>query len=385
MPRRACLIINADDLGYSDERDDGIVRKTYVCKTFGVGYSLLGALQIEGHTNGLITSASGMANGCSLPRALAKAHKAGLPVGLHLNFTEGCPVAPPDSVPSLLNDGFLRGKFSFRQALAQGLVRPGEMEVEARAQVLAFIAAHPSGAPPTHWDGHQHIQVLPDVLHAVLPVMASFGVWRTRIPRCVEDLSTVPKARKEFYEQVAAAAEEAVRILASYKPATSAVQPAPSFCAPAVFIGYSTMGCDMAIPGRVRAALQSAQEALERQAQGPGDSGNALVRGVMDCSTVEWMVHPGHPTLPRTVHVSDARAAEAGEHDGVRERGESGEVALQPAGCGDGPDKFSMSDERELELQCLLDKSGELRLWLTQQGFSLADYRQVQQHTIAPA
>ncbi len=47
--------------------------------------------------------------------ALATQHR--IPIGLHLNVTEGQPVSPVEMVPSLLSRGVFRGKFGFFEAL----------------------------------------------------------------------------------------------------------------------------------------------------------------------------------------------------------------------------------------------------------------------------
>src|SRR5262245_40796711 len=82
------LIVNADDFGL----------------TAGVNRAI-----IEGHTRGAITSATLMANMPAFDAAvrLAKDHPS-LGVGLHINITQGRPVADASRVSSLIND---RGEF----------------------------------------------------------------------------------------------------------------------------------------------------------------------------------------------------------------------------------------------------------------------------------
>src|SRR5579871_2214342 len=84
------LIVNADDLGWSDGVNRGIA---------------------EGHRNGIVTSASLLANGVAFASALELARATrGLGVGVHLNLSDGPPCADPESVPSLLgSDGELAG------------------------------------------------------------------------------------------------------------------------------------------------------------------------------------------------------------------------------------------------------------------------------------
>ena len=64
------LIINADDLGYSKHRDNGI----FAC-----------------FENSSISAASLIVNGPTSEAATERAKKLGLCLGLHLNLTEGSP------------------------------------------------------------------------------------------------------------------------------------------------------------------------------------------------------------------------------------------------------------------------------------------------------
>src|SRR6266478_9087095 len=84
------LIVNADDLGWTDGVNRGIV---------------------EAFHRGIVTSTSLLANGGAFAGAVEAARSApGLGVGLHLNLSDGLPVANPESVASLLNrDGEFSG------------------------------------------------------------------------------------------------------------------------------------------------------------------------------------------------------------------------------------------------------------------------------------
>ena len=77
------LIVNADDLGWTDGVNRGIV---------------------EAHRRGLVTSATLLANGNAYEGALeAVRQNPQLGVGVHLNLGDGRPVAPADDVRGLLN------------------------------------------------------------------------------------------------------------------------------------------------------------------------------------------------------------------------------------------------------------------------------------------
>jgi len=77
------LIVNADDLGWTAGVNRGIA---------------------EAHRNGIVTSASLLANGRAFEEAVEFARATrDLGVGVHLNLSDGPPVAPREAVPSLLN------------------------------------------------------------------------------------------------------------------------------------------------------------------------------------------------------------------------------------------------------------------------------------------
>src|SRR5437588_2883523 len=78
------LIVNADDLGWTE----------------GVNRGILEAFQ-----GGIVTSGSLLANGVAFAEAVKAAKSApGLGVGVHLNLSDGAPVADPETVVSLSND-----------------------------------------------------------------------------------------------------------------------------------------------------------------------------------------------------------------------------------------------------------------------------------------
>ena len=76
------LIVNADDLGWTDGVNRGIV---------------------EAFRHGIVTSASLLANGAAFAGGVEAARSApGLGVGIHLNLSDGPPVAEPATVASLI-------------------------------------------------------------------------------------------------------------------------------------------------------------------------------------------------------------------------------------------------------------------------------------------
>ncbi|HVV49507.1 MAG TPA: ChbG/HpnK family deacetylase [Polyangia bacterium] len=122
---------------------------------------------LRAHREGIVTSTSLLGNAPDLPAV--KALLAGAPalgVGVHLVLCGGRPVAPPDSVRSLLGpDGAFhaRGQ-SFIAALVRGRVAPAEIERELDAQVTRVREA---GIAVDHLDTHHHLGFLPAVGRAV--------------------------------------------------------------------------------------------------------------------------------------------------------------------------------------------------------------------------
>ena len=161
-PKRRILIINADDLGYSQARDMGIFL----------------AFQ-----NGCVTSASLIVNGFTSNTAAKEAIRLGLPLGLHLNLTEGEPIAK--SVHSIVvrngDVSVFRGKLGFRIACEKGQVEENEVEAEILAQIHEFKRLT-SGKTPTHVDGHQHCHLLSFTREIFAKTLKTAGIFRTRLP-----------------------------------------------------------------------------------------------------------------------------------------------------------------------------------------------------------
>jgi hopanoid biosynthesis associated protein HpnK len=156
------LIVNADDFGL----------------TSGVNRAI-----IEGHTSGAITSATLMANMPAFDAAvrLAKDHPS-LGVGLHINITQGRPVAGASQVGSLLND---RGEFwgtsgAILKRMLAGRFKIEEVITELRAQIEKALNA---GLRLTHVDSHKHTHALPQICDAIISTIKEYGINAIRAPR----------------------------------------------------------------------------------------------------------------------------------------------------------------------------------------------------------
>jgi hopanoid biosynthesis associated protein HpnK len=154
------LIVNADDLGWTEGVNRGIV---------------------EAFHHGIVTSASLLANGAAFAGGVKAARSApGLGVGMHLNLSDGPPVADAESVMTLLNDD---GEFAGGpESLLLKRVRRGlalqEVEQEWDAQIQKVRDA---GIQPTHIDGHKHVHMLPGLFEIALRLAKKHGIGAIRV------------------------------------------------------------------------------------------------------------------------------------------------------------------------------------------------------------
>lgn len=154
------LIVNADDLGWTEGVNRGIA---------------------EAHGNGIVTSASLLANGAAFSSAVELARKTpGLGVGVHLNLSDGEPAAPAKFVRHLLNErGKLEGKpESLLLRLARRSVSLEEVEREWEAQIGKVRDA---GIELTHLDGHRHVHMLPGLFEIALRLAKRHGIAAIRV------------------------------------------------------------------------------------------------------------------------------------------------------------------------------------------------------------
>jgi predicted glycoside hydrolase/deacetylase ChbG (UPF0249 family) len=154
------LIVNADDLGWTEGVNRGIA---------------------EAHRNGIVTSASLLANGAAFESGVELARTMpALGVGVHLNLSDGEPVAPRELVTSLLNErGELEGRpesLLLRLARRSVLLEEVEREWDAQIQKVRDFEIQ-----PTHLDGHRHVQMLPGLFEIALRLAKRHGIAAVRI------------------------------------------------------------------------------------------------------------------------------------------------------------------------------------------------------------
>jgi len=154
------LIVNADDLGWTEGVNRGIA---------------------EAHRNGIVTSASLLANGRAFAGGVELAGAMpGLRVGVHLNLSEGESVAAREQVKSLVNEaGMLAGG---PESLLLRLARRGLLLEEAEREWDAQIRkVRGAGIQPTHLDGHKHVHMLPGLFEIALRLAKRHGIGAVRV------------------------------------------------------------------------------------------------------------------------------------------------------------------------------------------------------------
>ncbi|XP_061673611.1 carbohydrate deacetylase isoform X2 [Syngnathoides biaculeatus] len=233
--------------------------------------------------------------------------KHNIPIGLHANLTEGIPVCQSlRQASTLINEaGFFRGKIGFRQALGRYQLSMEQVALELREQIRLFREL--TGHLPHHMDGHQHVHILQEVREVFAQVLFDHKIPYTRVPvePGLHSCQWLPTHLQRFYAQVEKDALEAIPVFRRY-----------GIRWPEVYLGLTTVGQNMSV-SNLQWALN---HALSRSFCGISSSETQVI-------TAELMVHPGYPSHP------------------------------QKGGCGEGPDDFSQSDDRQHELSVLTDLS----------------------------
>lgn len=155
------LIVNADDFGMAESVNQGIS---------------------AAHTDGILTSASLLANGPAFRDATNLARQLPrLSVGLHVNLSQGKPISPVRQISTLVNAG---GKlhlapFPLWLGMITRRVRLEHIQCEINAQIRKLFD---SGITPTHLDGHLHVHVLPQIFPLLTALAREFDIPYVRCP-----------------------------------------------------------------------------------------------------------------------------------------------------------------------------------------------------------
>ncbi len=228
------LVINADDLGFSDGVNRGI---------------------FQAYDDGVVTSASLMVGLPGWDDALRRVRVAPfIGIGLHLNVLVGEPLT---DAPSLIDQG--TGRFLSLAALAgravTGRIVEREVRDECEAQLSRLLDA---GVRVTHIDSHRHPHALPGLWRPVVEVARDHRIPVVRVP--IEPAWVNPGDWRATIKKLALRASHVV-----------AARGSPTVAGPRHFYGVSLQG----------------GTCLRRR----------LLRLIdrMPDGTAEIMVHPGYP------------------------------------------------------------------------------------------
>ena len=233
------LIINADDFGWSEEVNAGI---------------------IETHRQGVVTSTTLMTTMPGAEDAITRLR--GCPelgVGIHLTLTAGVAVSGDESVREALGPG---GRFASSTLRLLGRARTsGRWRRAAEAELSAQVQwALEHGVKPDHLDSHKHFHVVKPFPEMVVRVAKRFGIRLVR--------NTCERKRVRL-GHVGAAARVRRRLLLHWGKRAAQVFEEASLVQPETLFGVEDTG---------RPSLERARVFL----------------GGCSADRVEWMVHPGN-------------------------------------------------------------------------------------------
>lgn len=159
------LIVNADDFGL----------------TSGVNRAIA-----EAHRDGIVSSATLMANGAAFADAVQAARALPkLSVGCHVVLVDGSPVAPPGGLDTLVAirsaepEKFYSSLSAFAARATLGGFDREQLLEEITAQIRKIQSA---GIEVTHLDSHKHAHIFPEILAAMLRAARICGVRAIRSP-----------------------------------------------------------------------------------------------------------------------------------------------------------------------------------------------------------
>lgn len=156
------LIVHADDFGLCEEINEGIKKA---------------------HTDGIVTSASIMANGKGFGHALSVARSTpDLDLGVHLTLVEEKPLSDIHLIPSIVTE---KGDFHPNTAAFFRHYLKGKIDSEhlLREMDLQIEKSLDSGLQITHLDSHQHVHMIPGVYRQVVKLAEKYGINAIRVPR----------------------------------------------------------------------------------------------------------------------------------------------------------------------------------------------------------
>jgi chitin disaccharide deacetylase len=181
------LIVAADDFGLTNRVNEAIA---IACR------------------DGIVTTASLIVTTPAFESAVNIARcEPKLDVGLHLNLTEGCPVANPSTVSTLADSGMFqyRHPLTLATALLRKKINISDLEREIRAQIEKALD---SELWITHIDGHKHVHLIPVVFQIICRVAPDYGIFgirsaRESTPRLASTLARNKRSQRQILKQFA--------------------------------------------------------------------------------------------------------------------------------------------------------------------------------------
>ena len=114
-----------------------------------------------------------------------------MPIGLHINLTEGDALLKTHRTLTDNNNKFYP-KMIFISKAVKGEFHPEEIRQEVTAQLEKFRKVFQM--EPNHIDGHQHVQVMPTVAAIVADVLQQTTLSTIRIPHQITSNCVSPVA-----------------------------------------------------------------------------------------------------------------------------------------------------------------------------------------------
>ncbi|XP_076452814.1 carbohydrate deacetylase-like [Babylonia areolata] len=275
---------------------------------------------IECFKNKGVTNSSIMVNGVACQDAALRALETGLPTGLHFNIAEGVPVNSDSNYTTLTTrDGRFLDVDDLRTAAGEGKIDVSEVKTELKRQVARYEEL--VGRKPVYVDGHKHGHLLPGIVQTFAETLKELGIRATRLQyELDQELATWNHDPwREMLFITSQEAEWARPVLKANNIWTSDR-----------FYGLMTMGRNMTAE-RLQTGILRAFASLAESA----DPGQPV--------TCELMTHPG--------------------------------FACEGAGgCGDGPDEFAKSSDREYEKSIL--EGEEMQQFYREHNITLMSYHE---------
>lgn len=152
------IIINADDFGFTRGTNEAVFELARI---------------------GTLTSTTVMTNMPFAEEAKRLLEQRRFTVGLHLNLTQGSPVSPPESVPSLVGtDGSFHDLKTLAARAKSGQLKAADVDTEMQAQWRKLHGIISDAV--SHMDSHQGLNRIPFIFDRTLAFLKSHPVRAVR-------------------------------------------------------------------------------------------------------------------------------------------------------------------------------------------------------------